>query len=219
VIQSQLGIHVSLRRSDSDGGFTYTAIFLTPIIQCSFGDAIFPSDVVRLFDSIITFIYPKGFIEALQTCINARMLVVILDSISAEWQTILQEHSVLTGNSYTNWSKFTPRHQLFVNAIIQSDVHIICTLRSKQAYVLTEKNGKQVPEKVGMKPVQRDDVDYELSLVFQLSMKHLAVAVKDRTEIFADKPEFLITVEFSSSRSFNRLTSDASMPPYRLSQL
>ncbi len=138
---------------------------------------------------------PERFIEALQTCINAGMQVVILDSISAEWQTILHEHSVLTGNSYTNWSKFTPRHQLFVNSIIQSDVHIICTLRSKQAYVLTEKNGKQVPEKVGMKPVQRDDVDYELSLVFQLSMKHLAVAVKDRTEIFADKPEFLITVD------------------------
>lgn len=136
---------------------------------------------------------PERFKEAILTCINAGMQVVILDSISAEWQTILQEHASLNGNSYTNWSKFTPRHQMFVESIILSDVHIICTLRSKQAYILTEKNGKQVPEKVGMKPVQRDDMDYELSLVFQLNMKHYASAIKDRTEIFADKPEFTIS--------------------------
>lgn len=136
---------------------------------------------------------PERFQEAIQTCINAGMDVVIIDSISSEWQNILQEHSKLTGNSYTNWSKFTPRHQTFVESIIYSDVHIICTLRSKQAYVLTERNGKHIPEKVGMKPVQRDDMDYELTLVFQLSMKHYATAIKDRTEMFADKPEFVIT--------------------------
>ncbi|WP_159468325.1 AAA family ATPase [Dyadobacter sp. 3J3] len=138
---------------------------------------------------------PERFNEAIHTCIRAGMQVVIIDSISAEWQNILQDHSKLTGNSYINWSKFTPRHDTFVDTLIQSDIHIICTLRSKQAYVLTEKNGKQVPEKVGMKPVQREDLDYELTLVFQLSMKHNATAVKDRTEIFADRPEFTITSE------------------------
>jgi hypothetical protein len=138
---------------------------------------------------------PERFIEALQTCINAGMEVVIMDSISAEWQNILQEHSGMVGNTYTNWSKLTPRHQLFVNSIILADVHIICTLRSKQAYILTEKNGRQVPEKVGLKPVQREDVDYELSLVFQLAMNHMATAIKDRTEIFADKPGFILSEE------------------------
>jgi len=138
---------------------------------------------------------PERFNVAIQTCMNAGMQVVIIDSISAEWQNILQDHAKLAGNSYTNWSKFTPRHQTFVETLVQSDVHVICTLRSKQAYVLIEKNGKQVPEKIGMKPVQRDDLDYELTLVFQLSMKHAATAIKDRTEIFADKPEFLLTSE------------------------
>ncbi|TKT94371.1 AAA family ATPase [Dyadobacter frigoris] len=138
---------------------------------------------------------PERFSEAIQTCAKAGMQVVIIDSISPEWQNILQEHSKLTGNSYTNWSKFTPRHQIFVDTLIQSDIHIICTLRSKQAYVLNEKNGKQVPEKVGMKPIQREDLDYELTLVLQLSMGHYATAIKDRTEIFADKPAFTITSE------------------------
>ncbi|MCF2501693.1 AAA family ATPase [Dyadobacter chenhuakuii] len=138
---------------------------------------------------------PERFIEAVETCVTAGMEAVVLDSISAEWQNILQEHSSLSGNSYTNWSKLTPRHQQFVNAIVQADVHIICTLRSKQAYVMVEKNGKHIPEKIGLKPVQRDDVDYELSLVFQLALNHLATAIKDRTEVFADIPAFLITIE------------------------
>ena len=138
---------------------------------------------------------PERYQEALKVCINAGMECVILDSISAEWDAILNAHAQLTGNSYTNWAKFTPRHQLFLDTIIQANVHIICTLRSKQDYILVEKNGKQVPEKVGMKPIQRDGIDYELTVVLELSIKHQAVATKDRTGLFTDQPEFLITPE------------------------
>ena len=57
----------------------------------------------------------------------------------------------MPGNSYLNWNKLTPRHNLFVQRILQSPAHVIGTIRAKQEYVLSEKNGKQVPEKVGMK--------------------------------------------------------------------
>ncbi|GAB3164182.1 AAA family ATPase [Telluribacter humicola] len=136
---------------------------------------------------------PERYIEAIQVCVRGGIKCIVLDGISSEWETILDAHSQLTGNSYTNWSKFTPRHQHFLNALLQTDVHIICTLRSKQDYILVEKNGKQVPEKVGMKPIQRDGIDYELTLVFELTMKNHAVATKDRTGLFTGQPEFIIT--------------------------
>lgn len=139
---------------------------------------------------------PEKFIEALNMAVKAGMEVVILDSISAEWDGaggIIDIHSGMAGNSFTNWSKITPRHNAFINAILQSPVHVLATIRSKQDYVLVEKNGKQVPEKVGLKGIQRDNLDYELTIVFNLDIKHNATINKDRTGLFSGKPEFIIT--------------------------
>lgn len=138
---------------------------------------------------------PEKYIEAIQTCLNAGVEVIIIDSISHEWEGsggILDVHSHMTGNSYTNWGKLTPRHNAFIQTILQSPVHIIATIRSKQDYVLSERNGKQVPEKVGLKGVMREGTDYEYTIVLDLDIKHNAVASKDRTGLFMDKPEFKI---------------------------
>ena len=132
---------------------------------------------------------PERYIEAINTCEKAGMEVVIIDSITHEWENLLEYHASMQGNSFTNWSKITPRHNAFVQKILQSPVHIICTMRTKQDYILNEKNGKMVPEKVGLKSVQRDGFDYELTIMFDLDIKNNAVASKDRTGLFFGKPE------------------------------
>jgi hypothetical protein len=66
-------------------------------------------------------------------------------------------------------------------------------MRCKQDYVLNEKNGKMVPEKVGLKAVMRDGIDYEFTIVFDINMKHQCVVSKDRTNLFINKPDFMIT--------------------------
>ena len=138
---------------------------------------------------------PEKYIQALEVCKNAGMEVVIIDSVTHEWEYLLDYHSSLQGNSFTNWSKVTPRHNDFVQKILQSNCHVICTIRTKQDYVLNEKNGKMVPEKVGLKSVQRDGLEYELTLVFDLDMKNHATASKDRTGLFFGKPEIKLSVE------------------------
>jgi len=99
----------------------------------------------------------------------------------------------MTGNSFTAWAKLTPRHNAFVQEILQSPAHILATIRTKQDYILADKNGKMVPEKVGLKGITREGMDYEFTLVFDLDIKHNASASKDRTSLFIDKPEFRIT--------------------------
>ena len=52
-----------------------------------------------------------------------------------------------------------------------------------------------VPEKVGLKAVQRDGLDYEFTLVFDINMKNNAVASKDRTRLFFGETEHRLSIE------------------------
>ena len=144
---------------------------------------------------------PERYIKAIEACEQAGMEVIIIDSVSHEWEGtggVLSIHGAMAGNSFTNWNKVTPRHNAFVQKILQSNCHIISTIRTKTDYTLTEKNGKMVPEKVGLKGITRDGMDYEFTIVFDLDIKHLAKASKDRTGLFMDQPEAIITPEFGN---------------------
>lgn len=141
---------------------------------------------------------PENYIKAIESCEKAMMQVIIIDSISQEWEGgggIIESHSKMTGNSFTNWNVITPRHNAFVQKMLQSPCHIIATIRSKQDYVLSERNGKYVPEKVGLKGVTRDGMDYEMTLVFDIDIKHQAKASKDRTGLFMDGLPFVVKPE------------------------
>jgi hypothetical protein len=138
---------------------------------------------------------PERYIQALDICEKQGMEVVILDSVTHEWEFLLDYHSSLQGNSFTNWGKITPRHNDFVQKILQCPFHVISTVRTKQDYVLSEKNGKMTPEKVGLKSVQRDGLEYEFTLVFDIDMKNNATTSKDRTGLFFGQPEHKLSVE------------------------
>ncbi len=142
---------------------------------------------------------PEKYIQAIEACGQAGMQVIIIDSISHEWEYILEAHASLPGNSFTNWQKIGLKHKAFIQAILGSKAHIIATTRTKQDYVLNERNGKMVPEKVGLKAVQREGLDYEFTLVFDLNMKNSATASKDRTGLFFGKPEQRLTIDVGKS--------------------
>ena len=50
-----------------------------------------------------------------------------------------------------------------------------------------------IPEKVGLKGITREGLDYEFTLVFDVDIKHHVTASKDRTGMFMDKPDFIVT--------------------------
>lgn len=138
---------------------------------------------------------PERYIQAIDLCEQAGIDVIILDSVTHEWENLIDTHASMTGNSFTNWGKITPRHNAFIQRILQSSCHIICTVRTKQDYTLVEKNGRMVPEKVGLKSVQRDGLEYEFTLAFDLDIKNNATTSKDRTGLFYGKPEQILSVE------------------------
>ncbi len=139
---------------------------------------------------------PERYIEAIKTCEQAAMNVIIIDSITHEWQGTggcLNIHEKL-GGRFQDWSKVSPRHQAFIDAILQSESHVITTVRSKIDYSMdSASNGKTKVVKHGLKSITREGFEYELTANFEIiNENHMAKASKDRTGLFMDKPEFVI---------------------------
>jgi hypothetical protein len=138
---------------------------------------------------------PEKFMEAIVTCNLFGADVLVIDSLSHAWEGsggILEIHGNMPGNSFANWSKVVPRHNQLMQMLLHAPLHVIATLRAKQDYVMSDRNGKMIPEKIGLKPVQKEGIDYEFTLAFELSMDHKARASKDRTGMFVDKEPFRI---------------------------
>ena len=129
--------------------------------------------------------------EVMKAAVDGGYDVLIIDSLSHQWAGeggILNRKEQVDargGNSFTNWSKFTPEHEGFKAAILNSPIHIIGTLRTKQEYVLEDNGkGKQAPKKMGMAAIQREGMEYELDINFEVQMDHKAITSKDRTGLF-----------------------------------
>lgn len=117
--------------------------------------------------------------------------VIIIDSLSHNWQGeggIVEQHGSMSGNSFQNWGKLAPETTKLVRILTRNDVHIIATLRTKQEYAMEQNaEGKMQPIKIGTKPVQKDEMEYEFMLNFNVGMDHLAKASKDNTHLFGDE--------------------------------
>lgn len=133
--------------------------------------------------------HPQNFINGIKDAEEAGYDVLIIDSLSHAWigkdgvieQKEKAEARQRGGNSFTAWKDVTPLHNALVEAILQSKLHIIVTMRSKTEYII-EKNekGQSVPKKVGMAPVQRDGMEYEFDIVADMDHDNTMIVSKSR---------------------------------------
>lgn len=129
--------------------------------------------------------------EAIVLAVKAGYDVLVIDSLSHQWAGpggILarkEQMDARGGNTWTNWAPFTKEHERFKSLLMNAPIHIVSTTRSKQDYIVESGDGKKAaPRKVGLAPVQREGMEYEFSVVFELQMDHRANVSKDRTGMF-----------------------------------
>lgn len=145
---------------------------------------------------------PKRYIEAINGIEKAGYDVIVIDSLSHAWAgeggaLDMQQDAIRaqkgSKNSYTAWRDVTPEHNKLVNAVLQSSCHVITTMRSKIHHDLqSNEDGRKVPVKIGLAPVQREGMEYEFTVVLDVSQDHYASSSKDRTRLF-DGKNFIIT--------------------------
>lgn len=125
---------------------------------------------------------PFTYMNAVRSAVEAGYPVIVIDSFSHAWEGVLELKDNVTArsrskNSYTEgWREATPVHNELVDTVLRADAHVIATLRTKTEYVIED--GK--PQKVGMKPIQRDGVDFEFDVVGDMTAENSMVISKTR---------------------------------------
>lgn len=187
----------------SGSGKTYTALAIASglgeniaFLDTEHGSAskyadIFDFDVVNVSSPF----HPDKFIDTIKAAGEGGYDVLIIDSLSHAWnglggllELVNQFSKKYKGNSYVAWGEATPIQDRFIEAIVSAEVHIIGTMRSKQDYILVEgKNGKTMPQKVGMAPIQRDGFEYEFDIFSEMDIDHNMIITKSRCLELSDK--------------------------------
>ena len=138
---------------------------------------------------------PQKYIDAINNAVQYGFEVVIIDSLSHAWSGeggLLDMQDKATkasksGNSYNAWREVTPLHNKLVDTILQAKCDVIITTRAKAEYVITDENGKKGYKKIGLAPIFRDGLEYEMTVFFDMTQDHIASSSKDRTGLFDSK--------------------------------
>ena len=136
----------------------------------------------------------EKYTAAIDAAVAAGYDILVIDSLTHAWagegglldQKETIDRTDAKGSSYTHWAGITKKHEKLKAKLLQTNIHMIVTMRSKQDYLITEggQGGKGSVRKVGLAPIQRDGMEYEFAVVFDMVMSHEATISKDRTGLF-----------------------------------
>lgn len=129
---------------------------------------------------------PASLTEALGAASGAGYEVVLVDSLSHYWMGVdgmleQADRRAKGNNSFSGWKEVRPDERRMLDALASYPGHVIVTLRTKTEYVIEEDSrGKKVPRKVGMKPEQREGIEYEFDLVADMDLDNVLTVSKTR---------------------------------------
>jgi hypothetical protein len=186
----------------SGSGKTYSAL----LIAKGIGGPVAMIDTERRSGELYSHLYdydvspidgpfePQQYIGRIHQAEQAGYNVLIIDSLSHAWAGVggildIKDRIAKSNknmNDFTAWREATPKHNELVDTILGSSCHIIATLRTKTAYEVIQEDGKKAKvTKLGLAFVQRDGLEYEFTVVLDLSVDgHIATSTKDRTGLF-----------------------------------
>lgn len=149
---------------------------------------IFRYNVCRLDPPFST----ERYIQAIQSFEDSGHKILITDSLSHAWNGIGGVLSVVSqaGKSsfQDGWKTGTPKHDALVDKLMRCKMHLICNMRAKPKYVVEQnEKGKHAPKKLGLAPIQRDQLEYEFMIFLHMDAEHIAHIGKDNSKLFRDQ--------------------------------
>ncbi len=134
-----------------------------------------------------------NYIEALDLFASTgQHAFVIIDSSTHAWEFLKDEVSKIAkarykGNEWAAWSEGTPMQRKFIETLTLYPLHIIWTMRSATEWKTSDANGKSQPIRVGLKPEQGKNIEYEADFLLEMTTDHICTVLKDTSGKFQDK--------------------------------
>jgi hypothetical protein len=120
----------------------------------------------------------QDYIAAANEAAKLGAKVLVIDSLSHAWEELCTEMEQLanarfSGNSMRAWGVGKPKNRQFVDALFAFPGHLICTMRSAIEYAIEpDDRGRTQIRKVGLKPKQDRDIEYEFTMYASITREH-----------------------------------------------
>jgi hypothetical protein len=161
------------------------------LIDTEHGSASKYADLFPPFDSVnLETFHPDLYVEAIKAAERAGYAVLIIDSLSHAWNGkggLLElvdgiARRSKSGNTYVAWGEATPIQNRLIDTMLGAKLHVIATMRSKMEYAQEkdEQTHRTIIRKLGLAPIQRDGVEYEMDVVGDLDTEHTLFIQKSR---------------------------------------
>jgi len=104
---------------------------------------------------------PQRYIDSIKMFEEAGVEVLVIDSVTHEWEgTGGCEEIADDGGKIANWKKAKREHKRFMNALLQSDMHIIVCIRAREK---TSFANPKAPVSLGIQPIQEKNFMFEMT--------------------------------------------------------
>lgn len=118
---------------------------------------------------------PARYIEGIQAFVDAGVEVLVIDSVSHEWEGIggcedIAHAPGRDGQAPKNprWNDAKREHKKFMNAMLQSPLHVIACMRAREKVKLVKRDGKTEYEPQGVLPICEKNFMFELTASLML---------------------------------------------------
>ncbi len=125
----------------------------------------------------------QDYIEMTRAAEEAGIDVLIYDSWSHSWTSALEAvDAQASTNKFANWKTVTPLVKKLIRKMVSYPGHCIATFRVDTEWVIEkdERTGKNVPRKIGTKPVAGKGAEYEFDFVLELIADEKVIVQKTR---------------------------------------
>lgn len=129
---------------------------------------------------------PKRYAEAIKEFQDAGIEVLIIDSVSHEWEgeggcDDIAQAPIIAGRKIANWVQAKSEHKKFMNALLQCDMHVILCVRAREK---TDFKDISKPVSLGLQPVCEKNFMFEM-------MASMLMSNEGKNQQFIKMPSYL----------------------------